>query len=494
MRTDIDTDQTTQDPNRIIRKPSIVSGVPSRRSIANRRSSQRRLNLKDLNYHKVLLLSMIFAMVFSPFNGIQNILHGLMKEYEYTNIGLLSLAVFYLAFGIGSFFTPQLSTKLDYKFSFCLSIAPMVSFFGAMWLLISCSDNNYSICNTSTMYLLVFGSATIAGFGTSLLYIVQSIYLTDCSNPINKNKMFGMISTSSQLAQALGAIFTCLLLPNFGASPFFVIVIILCSAAAVLALWLRTPEKDTENPEYFMEVPLTFPLQEAAGSNNDLEAKLLQQKSDVSIPQMDSFTSKFFWNCLNKNKMTIFYPLFLASACNFSLFVSYLASDVYEVLKQKSDSEDLYFSRKLMQIVLVFFALGLGELFSGKVFASRIYSNKRDALSLTYKIFIACGILHIIFNSIGSYILYIPLGFLYGLGDAGSRDVIAGAISMKFIERFEPFTCFRIVYFTSLGGFFILHLLIMKGAPTVSFIFFIFLTLYAWVNNYRFFTRSTPDG
>ena len=494
MRTDQDSETLAQPPTNLapIRKPSVVSGVPSRRSIANRRSSQRRLNLKDLNYHKVLLISVIFGMVFSPFNGIQNVLHGLMKEYGYNNIGLLSLAVFYLAFGIGSFFTPQLSTKLAYKYTFFVSTAPMIAFFGAMWLLISCTDGSYSICNTSTMYLFVFGCATIAGFGTSLLYIAQSIFLTDCSNPINKSKMFGMISTSSQLAQAVGALFTCLLLPNFGASPFFLIVIVICIAATVLTLWLKTPEKDSENPEYFMEVPLTFPLQDYPP--NDLETRLLQQKSDVSIPHMDSFTSKFFWNCLNKNKMTIFYPLFLASACNFSLFVSYLASDVYDVLSKTSDSEDRYFSHKLMQIVLVFLALGLGEIFSSRFFHKKIYQNKRDALSLTYKIFIACGILHIICNSIGSYILYIPLGFLYGVGDSGSRDMIAAAISMKFIERFEPFTCFRIVYFTSLGGFFILHLLIMKGAPTVSFIFFIFLTLYAWVNNYRFFTRSTPDG
>lgn len=40
----------------------------------------------------------------------------------------------------------------------------------------------------------LFG-AFICGMGTSLLWITQTVYITDCSNPYNKDRMFTTFSS-----------------------------------------------------------------------------------------------------------------------------------------------------------------------------------------------------------------------------------------------------------------------------------------------------------
>jgi len=139
------------------RKTSIVSGgVPLRKSNPLRRLSTKRPVTKDLNNTKVILISTIFVMVFAPFNGFQNVLHELLKEYGYTNLGLLSLAVFYISLGLGSFVTPQHCNKYDYKYTFFAALLPMGLFFASQWLLIACTTENFSVCNTSALYLICF--------------------------------------------------------------------------------------------------------------------------------------------------------------------------------------------------------------------------------------------------------------------------------------------------------------------------------------------------
>jgi len=469
------------------RKTSVVSGgVPLRKSNPLRRLSTKKTAIKDLNNSKVILISVIFVMVLAPFNGFQNVLHELLKEYGYPNLGLLSLAVFYLSLGLGSFVTPQHCKKYNYKYTFFIALLPMVLFFASQWLLIACTTEKFSICATPAIYLICFACALLAGIGTSLLWITMTVYVTECSNPLNKGKMFGIFNIITQFTQIIGISLACVLLSNFGASFYFEVIILCCLAGTILALLLQKPETDVSDMHLLELSNFTAPVRDSLLPQD--EERLLPQSSDVGIPRMENFTQRFFWKCLGMQKTLIFYPLFLTSAYNVSLFVTYLASDVFEALKFGDATPDAHFSQKFMKVLVVFLALGLGEILADKVFSSKINTDKKEALSLTYKIFLICGILHIIANSIGSFVLYIPIGFFYGLGDGGSQLVIGGLISMKFLERFEPFTCFRIIYFTSLGGFFILHLLLIKGAATVSFVIFIVLIGYAWVNNYKFFT------
>ena len=476
-------DQPPLDSRAPRHKTSILGGAPAKRSILQRKASQKKFQLKELNNGKVILISALFAAVFSPFNGIQNFLHEIMKEYGYNNLGLLALGIFYISFGVGGLFTTQFSTSCDYKYTFLLSILPMSLFFGSLWFSITCDKLNDSLCSPSTIYLIVFGCSVVAGFGTSLLWITKSIYVTDSSTPLNKGKMFGIFYAIAQWTQLTGIVMTAIIFYVYGADTLFFVTMFLCGAASVLSFGVSKPDRTGGDYEMMYELP-------GVGGQSSLaldgEENLLQ-KSDVTIPRMDHFTRTFLWKCLTTQKMASFYPLFVASACNISLFVTYLATDVLEVLKEQADGETR-FSHLATKVMLIFLALGLGEILADKFFAAKINTNKEAALSLVYKVFLVTAILHLILTNVNWYSLYVPLAFLYGVGDSGSQAVIGGLITMKFFERFEPFTCFRIAYFTFLGGFLILNILFANSAPAISFTIFIISIVFAWLNNYKFFT------
>lgn len=298
--------------------------------------------------------------------------------------------------------------------------------------------------------------------------------------------MFGVFSSIAPWTYLIGPVFTGLILHDFGAKSLFKVIIYVCILTSLMALGVKKPEKDSGDVQLMIEL--------SGLRGNDITPMVSDvpgtQNSSVVIPRMEFYTREFFWNCLTSQKMKIFYPLFLTSACNFSIFIAYLSSDVFGILKEANTTVESHFHHEVGVIAWVFLAFGLGEILADRFFSAKVQTNKEAALSLVYKVFLVCAILHLIQHAWMWYPLYLPLAFLYGVGDAGSQEVIGGLISMKFVERFEPFTCFRIVYFGSLGTFFLIHLVFSQGAPVVSFVLFIFLIVFAWLNNYKFFTKT----
>ena len=64
---------------------------------------------------RVGFLGVVFMIMFTAFNSLQNIVSKIYNDYGYTNLGEVSILLLYFTFGATTLFTPFLIRKLGYK-------------------------------------------------------------------------------------------------------------------------------------------------------------------------------------------------------------------------------------------------------------------------------------------------------------------------------------------------------------------------------------------
>ena len=77
-------------------------------------SLQSPFTRKQQNY-RVVFLGIIFLLMFTAFNSLQNTVSGIYDDNGFTNLGKVSLFMVYFVFGICTFFTSFLIRKFGYN-------------------------------------------------------------------------------------------------------------------------------------------------------------------------------------------------------------------------------------------------------------------------------------------------------------------------------------------------------------------------------------------
>ena len=63
----------------------------------------------------VAFLGVIFMIMFTAYNSLQNIVSKIYSEYGYDNLGETSVLLLYSVFGVCTFITPYIIRKFGYK-------------------------------------------------------------------------------------------------------------------------------------------------------------------------------------------------------------------------------------------------------------------------------------------------------------------------------------------------------------------------------------------
>lgn len=83
----------------------------------------------------------------------------------------------------------------------------------------------------------------INGFGASILWVGQGLYVNECSNADNKGFFFGLFWCIFMLSQIFGGLIAAFVVSNFSQTLMFTVMGCFAFLGFVLFLFLRKPEK-----------------------------------------------------------------------------------------------------------------------------------------------------------------------------------------------------------------------------------------------------------
>lgn len=102
----------------------------------------------------------------------------------------------------------------------------------------------HSPTNTIIVWVVMIISAVIIGFGASLLWVGQGIYVTDCSTDENNGFHFGLFWCILMFSQILGSVIAAFILGIFSQKVFFIIMGCFAFLGFTLFLFLAEPVKE----------------------------------------------------------------------------------------------------------------------------------------------------------------------------------------------------------------------------------------------------------
>jgi len=444
------------------------------------RLAQRTHGQEEKLFANVKLLGIIFLLILAIFNGIQNILFVVMEQFDMEYLSLTILGIFYISFGLSGLLTPQYSRTFSYRITFAIAIIPMFFYFLSFAYSTGCQSKSNG-CNKIIEILFLFVSAVLGGIGCSLLWMTQTIYLTDCSNPYNKTSIFHRFTSITQWSQLVGNVFIGIVLYFSNGKILFELALLIIFTCAILSLKLSNPEKVKLELEVGSEL-LTTPKSKSNNSSCSTP-RSAPRVSNVTIPNMNYFSIRYLLQFLTNTKMRLFYPLFGISAFNVSLFIVYMAQNLHIVLQNEKYIE------VILDIEFAFIFLGIGSILAGKVFTpSYVEKDKKKALQMHYRIMTINTILNLIAFTTKSYKVFLCCAFIYGFIEVTSNIITSHLLSYKFMERFEPFTCYRVLFFFFLGCSIILNLILCYIASPLSLILMFVLCLFGCITVSNFFT------
>ncbi|CAL8070612.1 unnamed protein product [Calicophoron daubneyi] len=151
----------------------------------------------DVNLFNVILTGMVFTFVFTAFQtaslSSQNVLEAASEE-EGVNAGTgyISLALLYASFAICNWIAPVVVQLLKAKYTMLLG-----SFCYLLFVVMFMEPRAGSL----------YTASLICGFGASIIWIAQGLFITQCSNTRNSNLHFSIFWALFQLSQIIGGLY-----------------------------------------------------------------------------------------------------------------------------------------------------------------------------------------------------------------------------------------------------------------------------------------------
>ena len=126
-------------------------------------------------YVRTVYLGLSFMIMFTSFNGLQNMLGQIYLQQGYKTLGSLSIFFIYALFSLSTLISPYFVNKVGYKYSFVLASLTYVAFSASGIYITTCNDH----CNMPLLYFIVIFCSSLCGIGASVLWVAQGSYIGD---------------------------------------------------------------------------------------------------------------------------------------------------------------------------------------------------------------------------------------------------------------------------------------------------------------------------
>eukprot|EP01121_Diplochlamys_sp_Union-15-3_P016885 TRINITY_DN5834_c0_g1_i1.p1 TRINITY_DN5834_c0_g1~~TRINITY_DN5834_c0_g1_i1.p1 ORF type:complete len:437 (-),score=44.81 TRINITY_DN5834_c0_g1_i1:137-1447(-) len=185
------------------------------------------LNIKSkvfccsLGMYNVLIHSFGFMILFAAYNTVQNYVTSLLPE----NLGSTSLVVLYVTVAITVFMAPMVVAFIGEKWTMVLGGACYVVYIASL---------------IKVVKSVVLIAAVIIGFGASILWVAQGMFITMCSNNDERGAYSGIFWAIFQFSNVFGNLCAYLIFPHISKSALFATFTV-TGCVGVLLLTLLKP-------------------------------------------------------------------------------------------------------------------------------------------------------------------------------------------------------------------------------------------------------------
>jgi len=395
------------------------------------------------NFPKVLFLAVVFLIIFSAYNPVQNMVSMLFKQLGEAYLGIFAMVVVNQTYGIASFIVPVVGPKLSHRKVFIVCSGCFVLFIYIGKIISSCADDKSSfICQSYVIYSMMIAASIFTGFGLAFIWFTCSVYLQACCNENNKGRIFGVFGAIHQSSNLTGAFLTLILLKWFGVGGFFFVQALVGVVAAILFTRVTAPLKS--------------------------------EQSSQEAPKSDPANFNKLIHFMTLEKMKAYYPLIMLSSYSFGYLVSNLAKMTSRTVDYLPADE----ANVRVSYVMVWF--GICELI-GSLVTGTIFDKSRE---LAVKVIMGFSFLVAFLNFVGFqwswYFMYFPISLCFGFLDSGMQSVLGALLASRFPDKSEQFAIFRFVQGMYQAFFFLVVLLLEQISPYLMFIVQLLMTFYAW--------------
>jgi len=200
---------------------------------------------------------------------------------------------------------------------------------------------------------------------------------------------------------------------------------------------VRTSFQTSRDDDYVRLVDQVTVLDEDAPATSSTQDPLapLDEKEEILQEQPGALDFvKFFAN----NRIKYCFPLFMICGYGFNLYVLTLPQMVFNALETGTTAEK---DEKVGAILLVF---GICEVLYGQVFGI-IFDKFRQLSAIIYCFMNLGASITLYFGYLtGNYYLFLVSAIFFAGVDVGGQTFISSLLSVRFVEKIEPFVVFRI--------------------------------------------------
>ena len=169
--------------------------------------------------YRVVFLGIIFLLMFTAFNSLQNTVAGIYDDNGFENLGKISLFVLYAVFGVCTFFTSFLIRKFGYNKVLFISSLGYVLYELAGLIIAMWTD----IPKPLGWTIVLLGACT-CGAGASSIWVAQGSYVSVVAGEDRKTELFGLFWMIMMSSQIFGNILITFVLGLIGKVAYFIVL------------------------------------------------------------------------------------------------------------------------------------------------------------------------------------------------------------------------------------------------------------------------------
>ena len=194
---------------------------------------------ENQNLLKVIHISLSFFLLFTAFYWCANVVSEVYSQNHYGSLGFYTIAALYLSFAFSSLTCGPIVAKLGYIRSIQL---------GAFWYLVWVAAGILPVTlkKTDSVTKLVWSimilAAILNGFGASILWVGQGIYVSRCCNTENSGLYFGLFWSLLMFSQIFGNLMAAFVIDLFSQTVMFSVMAFFSFFGVWSFLFLRKPE------------------------------------------------------------------------------------------------------------------------------------------------------------------------------------------------------------------------------------------------------------
>ncbi|CDW82555.1 major facilitator superfamily protein [Stylonychia lemnae] len=361
-----------------------------------------------------------------------------MKSFGYGELGFYNIAVLFLVYGIGSFFSTATINKMGIKFGLVVG-----AIFKSLWVL-ACivpaygsqsSDKDYWLYSRDFIYPFQLIMSAICGIGNSMVWPAQGKYIADCANEETKGFFYGYFWAFYMSSQIIGNIIGASVLGAQNSVNFFYIMASLGFLASFLFIFLKKPfptearvtntKEDTDTNELIL-------------SSQSISHELLQIKAKRGV----IYDIKAVWYLLISKRMLTLIPQLLYGGIVVAITTGMLVPIIVKGLSEDYTDED----KKSQISLLIMTGLGVGEI-TGALSIGFIIDKLGSKMTclINVGLCIASVIIALIVLNVKSTIpLSCVLTFFWGFHDGSLSSHTSEMLGFQFDTKMEPFSIYNL--------------------------------------------------